>query len=105
MEIATAKYRPSEDVQGLIQAKDGVYSSYFEMVQRLTGGEYLVKLPGTSYLFHCTIPSYIKIKGIVSGTTFRAIVKVKGKYNYETVRGFTNTVKKMTVLYGEKVGY
>ena len=103
--VANKKYQPSNDIVGLIQANDGVYSSYFKISQRLATAEYLVTIPSTNYLFHCTIPSYVKMKGFASGTTFMAVVKAKGEHDYVTVQGSTNTVKKITVLYGEKVGY
>jgi len=103
--VANMKYQPSDDMVGLIQADDGVYSSYFEISQRLSPGVYLVRIPSSKYLFHCTIPSYVKMTGFVSGTTFRAVVEAKGEYDYCTVQGSINTVKKITVLYGEKVGH
>jgi len=81
-DAAMRKYEPRDDMIGLLQANDGIYSSYFEIVQKLAEGEYLVKMPSTQYVFHCTIPSTSKMKGFVTGTTFRAIIEAKGEYDY-----------------------
>jgi len=99
---AIEKYGPSGPA-GLIMGNDGVYQSALTINQKLAPGVYLVSVPSSNYIFHCTFPTNVKLSGLVNGTMFMAVVRAKGEYDYQTVADYTNTVKKIKVLYAQKM--
>ncbi|MCX6829698.1 MAG: tetratricopeptide repeat protein [candidate division Zixibacteria bacterium] len=102
-DMAVKKYDPGSFKNLILGGDEGVFiCGYLEITQRLDAGEFLVSIQSPPRVFHCIIPSYVKLGNLVPGKIFKAIVRRGGIYEYVTTAGYKNSVETIEVLYAEK---